>query len=316
MYKWKARLTIDGSKQKYGIHYWETYAPVVTWPAIRLFLVLSIVLKWHTRQLDFVLAYTQADVETDLYMEIPKGFQVEGDRKRHTLKLIKNLYGQKQAGRVWNQHLTKCLQNLGFKQSKVDECIFYYKRSIFIVFTDDTILLGPSASELDTIVSLLQWQFQISDEGDLCDYLGIQMKKRVDGSLELTQPHLIQSILCDLKLVRNHPKSTPIPSLTSRILTQDSEGADFDKHFDYRSVIGKLSYLEKSTRPEIAYAVHQCTRFCATPKKSHGEAVKRIGRYLLGTTDKGLILAPASASFECWADASHAGEWTKTNADM
>ena len=93
------------------------------------------------------------------------------------MKLIKNLYGQKQAGRVWNQHLTKCLQKLGFKQSKIDECVFYYKRSIFIVFTDDTILLGPSASKLDTIVSLLQQQFKIPDEGDLCDYLGIQMKQ-------------------------------------------------------------------------------------------------------------------------------------------
>ena len=149
IYKWKARLTIDGSKQRYGIHYWETYAPVVTWSSIRLFLIVSLLKGWHTRQLDFVLAYTQADVETDLYMEIPKGFQVTGDvdRKAYALKLIKNLYGQKQAGRVWNQHLTKQLLSLGFIQSKVDECVFYYQQSIFLVFTDDTILLGPEPTE-------------------------------------------------------------------------------------------------------------------------------------------------------------------------
>ena len=69
-------------------------------------------------------------------------------------------------------------------------------------------------------------------------------------------------------------------------------------------------------RPKITYAIHQCARFCAAPKKSHGEAVKQIGRYLLGTSNKGLILSPTAVSFECWADASHAGEWTRMNADI
>jgi hypothetical protein len=55
--------------------------------------------------LDFVLAYTQADIERDLYMKLPAGFTVPGktitdqDRKNYALKLEKNLYGQKQAGK-------------------------------------------------------------------------------------------------------------------------------------------------------------------------------------------------------------------------
>ena len=47
VYKWKAQLTIDGSKQRHGIHYWEMYAPVVTWPAISFFLITSLLKKWH-----------------------------------------------------------------------------------------------------------------------------------------------------------------------------------------------------------------------------------------------------------------------------
>ena len=63
VYKWKARLNIHGGKQEYGVHYWETYAPaVVQWTSIRMCLVLSVLQGWHTRQLDFVLAYPQADV--------------------------------------------------------------------------------------------------------------------------------------------------------------------------------------------------------------------------------------------------------------
>jgi len=50
--------------------------------------------------------------------------------------------------------------------------------------------------------------------------------------------------------------------------------------------------LEKSTRPDISCAVHQCARFCANPKTKHAEAVKRIGSYLLATKDKGLKMTP------------------------
>jgi hypothetical protein len=61
--------------------------------------------NWKTRQIDFVLAFPQAPVERDLYMEIPKGIRVEGTEKgeEYVLQLVKNLYGQKQAGRVWYQ---------------------------------------------------------------------------------------------------------------------------------------------------------------------------------------------------------------------
>jgi hypothetical protein len=74
------------------------------------------------------------------------------------------------------------------------------------------------------------------------------------------------------------------------------------KDFDYRHVIGKLLYLEKSTRTDISCAVHQCTRHCANPKVQHTAAVKRIGRYLLGTKDKGLIMRPNQEGMECWVD--------------
>jgi hypothetical protein len=99
-----------------------------------------------------------------------------------------------------------------------------------------------------------------------------------------------------------------IPALICKILHPDIDGDPFVNSFHYRSVIGKLNFLEKSTRPEFAYAVHQCARFVENPTKLHGEAVKRIGRYLLNSPDKGIILKPSSTeSFDCWVDASHAG---------
>ena len=125
IYKWKARLNYDGSKQTKGMNYWDTYAPVASWGSIRLIMVLALLQNWKYRQLDFVQAYTQAEPEYEhMYMEVPKGFNINNS-KEYVLKLKKNLYGQKQAGRVWNKHLGTKLASIGFKQSLTDKCVFY-----------------------------------------------------------------------------------------------------------------------------------------------------------------------------------------------
>ena len=121
--------------------------------------------------------------------------------------------------------------------------------------------------------------------------MGIRIKKKNDGSIHLSQPQLIDSIIQDLHLQPgSNSKSTP--SVTSMLLHKDTGGPDMQPEFHYRSVIGKLNFLEKSTRPDISISVHQCARFSEAPKKSHAEAVKRIGRYLLATRDKGIIIHP------------------------
>jgi Reverse transcriptase (RNA-dependent DNA polymerase) len=78
MYKWKARLNVHGGKQIKGLEYWETYAPVASWSSIRLIMYIAVLNKWPTMQLDFVLAFLQAPAETDIFMQIPQGFSLQG----------------------------------------------------------------------------------------------------------------------------------------------------------------------------------------------------------------------------------------------
>ncbi len=144
-------LNIDGSKQEEGVNYWETFSPVAPWAAIRMVLITTLVRAWYTKQIDNVLAYTQADVECELYMVIPKGFEPDDDVQDYVLKLKKNLFGQEQAGRVWNQHLVNRLKEGSFISSEIDECIFYKGKSAFVLYTDDSILAGPDPQELDDI---------------------------------------------------------------------------------------------------------------------------------------------------------------------
>ena len=89
-------------------------------------LFLSIINGWSTHQVEFFLAFPQAEIEFEMYMKIPQGIETKGgSRTMHVLNLLKNLYGQRQGSRVWNQHLTKGLQEIGFQQYRVDNCMFY-----------------------------------------------------------------------------------------------------------------------------------------------------------------------------------------------
>ena len=316
--KYKARLNIDGSKMTKGIDYDDTYAPVATWRTIRLILTLAAAHNWHTRQLDYVLAFPQAPVERELYMEIPKGFQVtDGDSRDFLLKIHRNIYGQKQAGRVWNQYLVdKLVNEIGFKQSNIDECLFYKGKVLYALYTDDSILAGPNKEEVDAVIEQIRRaKLDVTDEGNVEDFLGVNIERRPDGSVKLSQPHLVDQILKDLKMDRQPLKVKETPAASSKILSKHPTSEKFDNSFHYRSVIGKLNYLEKCTRPDISYATHQCARFTENPKVEHGKAVRWIARYLKGTRNEGIIMQPkVSNDLELYVDADFAGNWVKTES--
>ena len=285
---------------------------MVSWPVVRLLLVLVLVMGWYSSQIDFVQAYPQAMAETDLlYVEIPKGYKLPGASKgEYVLAVKKNIYVQKQAGRVWNQHLVSKLKSVSFEQSSVDDCVFYKGSVIFVVYVDDSIIAGPVQSEVEAAIEQIkQSGLTLTVEGDLADFLGVNIDRRSDGTIHLTQPNLIDFILDDLNLRGNNVNTKETPAKVKVLLKRHADAEPFDGSFHMRSVIGKLNYLEKSTRPDISYAVHQCARFIQDPKKPHGNAVRWLGRYLAGTRDKGIIFKPSGDSFACFVDADFVGNW-------
>ena len=279
-------------------------------------LILSILHKWATRQLDFVLAFPQAAIETELFMEIPVGIDLDGkDKKKYVLLLVKNLYGQKQASRVWFKHLKKGLSELGFEPSKTDDCVFYKEGLILMIYVDDCLVASKDPAKIDDVIDGLQSKFDMTDEGDITDYLGVNIEYQDNGDIHLTQPSLIDAILEDLNFLNTRTKTRIDPMKQKTVLNKDEQGEDHQADWKYRSVIGKLNFLEKSTRPEIAFAVHNCARFMERPKKTHTEAIHDIGRYLLGTRDKGIIIRPNEESLECFVDADFTGLWDKERAE-
>ena len=277
VYKWKARLNVHGGQQVHGINYWDTYTPVIAWPVICFFFILSIIQGWKTRQLDFIMAFPQAP----LYMNLPKGYKTPKDANTRpmVLKLICNIYRQKQGPKVWGDFLHQGLTKVSFKQNQVDPCLYLCQGLIFLVYIDDCLLLSTKDELIDQGIKDLcsvEPRFNIKDQGTVNDFLGIQVKHKKNGETMVTQPQLIASILNDLHLNKDNIITCKTPCLSTVLLHKDPKRQPMTNEFNYRSVIGKLNFLEKSMCPDIAYTVHQCACFSVDPKQSHGDTVKCI----------------------------------------
>jgi hypothetical protein len=315
--KHKARLCAHGGQQVYGVNYWETYAPVVQWMSVRVMLCLSIVEKLHSRSIDFVLAYPQADLDIDMFMELPLGVDLPPnfDRRLYVLKLHKNLYGLKQAGHNWHVKLKDGLLDLGFKPCLTDPCVFTKRDLIVLVFVDDCLIFSRDKAKVDGFIDQLRAKnFDLTDEGDIQQYLGIDVKHRDDGTIELRQPFLIENLIKDFEDEVGTLNSCREPATPKQSMTSEGDARKWS--FSYPSYIGRLNFLSGSTRPDIAYATHRCARFSKDPKACHEDALKKIIRYLKKTADKGMIISPdRSKGLECYVDASFCEGWSTEVSD-
>jgi hypothetical protein len=271
--KYKARLNLHGGKQVFGLNYYETYDPVVTWFSIILLIHIGIIFGWALRQVDFIMAYPQTPIECGMYMEPPQRIQVsEGDSKNYFLKLLKNIYGQKQAGRVWNEYLVAKLSSIGFKASLIDNCIFYQDDIIFMVYVDSGIFLGKVDNQLKQVIQEIQeTRLKIEDQGHPADYASIDIKKMCSGSYKFTQHTLINAIIKDVNLTDTKVK--PVPAKVSMPLNAYKDAPLFNLNFNYCSVIGKLNYLTQTSRGDIMYATHQIAKYSSDPREPHGEPI-------------------------------------------
>ena len=225
-------------------------------------------------------------------MHIPAGFYYENPQNNNykVLKLKRNLYGLTVASRNWFLKLSKGLFDRGFKPSEIDPCLYIKDDIICLVYVDDTIFFAKDEKVIDVMITDLQKDFDLTDEGDVEAFLGIKIEHHTNGDISMSQPGLIDSILNDVGL--KHDSKTKNTPATYPLLHKHENGAEREDNWDYRSIIGKLSYLCRNTRPDLEFALHQCARFQSNPKRAHEEAIKRICRYLLGTKTKGIIMHP------------------------
>ena len=308
--KFKARFCARGDRQVEGVDYFDKYAPVVSWSTVRMLLVLSLNLGWKTRQVDFSNAFVQAELEEDVYINVPSHFQNDDGltSKEAVLKLNKSLYGLVQAPMYWFNHLSSVLEQKGFKPSQHDSCLFYGHGFIILVYVDDCLFFGPDEAKIEAFIQELQDDgMSLTREDDAFHFLGVEVVTHEDGRVELLQRGLIDKVLKVLGMENAHGCKTPASNVP---LGTDAEGDPFDEEWSYPSVVGMYLYLSGNSRPDIQFAVHQCARFTHSPKASHAQAVKKIAKYLAGTRSRGLTFVPdPNIKLDCYVDADFAGLW-------
>ena len=304
--KFKARYCVRGDLQ---VEQNETYAPVVGWSTIRLFLILSILLHWETRAIDFSQAFVQAFLKSPVWIHLPRGFHT-GAATKKCLKLVKSLYGLAEAPRLWYLHLFDALVNkLGFTQSKIDPCLLMKRGMMIVVFVDDCAISYQHEKDYTKLIADLRSNgFELTEEGEFSKFLGINFERK-DNTIHMTQTGLIERIAEATGLTNANPNHTPT---NQDALGKDLEGPAMTDTWSYRSIVGMLLYLSTNTRPDIAFAVSQVARFSNNPKQSHATAIKTIVRYLIGTKDKGTLVTPTGKlDIQLYVDADFAGLFKK-----
>jgi hypothetical protein len=137
--RYKARLVARGFSQQYGVHYDETFAPVVRVETVRILLVIAATEGLEIYQMDVITAYLAGELEGEIYMVPPPG--VPGTEGL-VCRLLKGLHGPKQSARVWNQRLTSELKRMWLRATTADPSVWVDKdrRLILAIYRNDS---GP-----------------------------------------------------------------------------------------------------------------------------------------------------------------------------
>jgi len=286
--KCKARLVAKGYAQQVGIDYNEIFEPVARWDTIRLTLSIAASRGWKVYQLDVKSAFLHGEITEEVYVEQPKGYEVKG-KENKVYRLKKALYGLKQAPRAWFSKIESYFVKEGFERSTSEHTLFTKKEGetsvLFVnLYVDDLIYTGNSKQMLEEFKNSMKMEFEMTDLGCMRYFLGIEVTQTPNG-IFICQKKYANEILEKFGLANCSSVKNPI--VPGCKLTTDIGGIKVEATC-YKQMVGSLMYLT-ATRPDLMYVVSLVARFMEAPTVMHQQVVKRILRYVKGTTDIGLF---------------------------
>ena len=198
--RYKARLVVKGFAQKKGIDYDEIFSPVVKMTSIRAILSLVATENLFLEQLDVKTAFLHGDLEEDIYMHQPEGFEVKG-KEGYVCKLKKSLYGLKQAPRQWYHKFDTFMITNEFVRCQSDHCVYVKKITngnyvILLLYVDDMLVAGSSMQDIVDLKKKLANTFDMKDLGEAKQILGMKITRdKQNHLLRLSQEDYIDKVL-------------------------------------------------------------------------------------------------------------------------
>jgi hypothetical protein len=218
--------------------------------------------------------------------------------------LKKSLYGLRQAGRSWYCKLNKTLKNYGAKPTASDPCLFRIGSgegvTLIAVYVDDILVASRDLKRISEIRRMLADQFEIKNLGDVKHCLGVKFSQ-VDGQVTMHQRGYVADVLERFGMSECKPVGTPVDLSTK--LKRNGEQTVEDLKLPYRELVGALTYLATTTRPDISFAVSCLKQFNNYYKEEHWKVAKRVLRYLKGTMGVGLTYGSNAEPIKGFVDA-------------
>ena len=195
--RYKARLVAKGYTQTYGIDFQETFSPVAKLNTIRVLLSLAANLDWPLHQFDVKNAFLHGNLEEEIYMDIPPGYEYL-ERRPMVCKLKRSLYGLKQSPRAWFGRFSNAMRSYGYKQSDSDHTLFLKhdqgKITALIIYVDDMVITGNDRQEMKNLEERLSKEFEMKNLGGLKYFLGIEVARSKEGII-LSQRKYVLDLL-------------------------------------------------------------------------------------------------------------------------
>lgn len=292
--KHKARLVARGFTQEKGFDFEETYSPTAKYTTFRVLMSIANQFGYFVEQMDVKSAFLNGRLSEDIYMDQPTGFETE---KPKVCKLIKSIYGLKQASRVWNETFHKFMVEINFKRCESDHCLYvkiYDDIVIFVLlFVDDLLMVSNKMETLKELKRKLSAKFEMTDVGTVESYLGIHVERK-DGVMRLSQPHYMKNLLGKFGMENCKPATTPME--VGLHLPMNDDGPEQEGDLKYRHMIGCLMHATQTTRPDLCASTYYLSRFQNCFTNEHHAHAKRVLRYVQGTRNLKLTYTRSQAS--------------------
>ena len=292
MEKYKARVCAQGFSQIPGVDFGQTSSPTARLSSLRFILALAAAQDWEIHQIDFKNAYLNGDLDEEIYMKQPPGFEEPG-REDWVCKLLKAIYGLKQAGRQWYLKVKELFEGLGLQRCEYDQGVFYLHlpelNIIVAIHVDDCTLVTNTKAVMERFKAEIASRFEISDLGEAKWLLGFEIRRdRRARTISLSQGSYIDTLISRFNLIDANPTTTPLDPHSDLFLPITDSMRQEMRHKPYSQLVGSLMYAAICTRPDIAYSTSTLAQFMSDPSPTHWEAAKRVLRYLKGTKDLAL----------------------------